>query len=101
MNETGITRIPVYEKNLDGIIGMAHAKDILKLNGENVPIKEMMRPILKVDGKMRADDVLRKMQRENTHLAIVKNDGKTLGLVSMEDLIEEIVGEIEDEHDPK
>lgn len=101
VNETGITRIPVYEKNLDGIIGMAHAKDILKLDGKNVPIKEMMRPILKVDGKMRADDVLRKMQRENTHLAIVKNDGKTLGLVSMEDLIEEIVGEIEDEHDPK
>jgi putative hemolysin len=61
-----------------------------------------MRKILKVDPDMKADDVLREMKRTKTHLALLQHrNGKTVGLVSMEDIIEEIFGEISDEHDAK
>ena len=61
-----------------------------------------MRKILKVDSDMKADDVLREMKQNKTHLALLQDrNGKTVGLASMEDLIEEIFGEISDEHDVK
>ena len=96
----GYSRFPVFRNDQDDIVGMVHIKDTLLVKDENLPIKNIIRPILKVDSKMKADDVLREMKRRKTHLAILQDkEGKTLGLVSMEDLIEEIFGEITDEHD--
>jgi len=98
--KTGYSRFPVYRNNLDDIIGMVHAKDTLAVTEKNVSVKSIMRPILKIDKSMKIDDVLRIMKAQKTHLALLQTtDGKTRGLVSMEDLIEEIFGEISDEHE--
>jgi CBS domain containing-hemolysin-like protein len=98
--DTGYSRFPVYRKNLDDIVGMVHVKDTLILKDITVPVKQIMRKILKVSSQMKADDVLRAMKRNKTHLALLRGpDGKTRGLISMEDLVEEIFGEITDEHD--
>jgi putative hemolysin len=98
--QTGFSRFPVYRDNLDDIIGMVHVKDTLILTEKNIPVKSIMRPILKIDSSMKVDDVLRIMKAKKTHLALLQTaEGKTRGLVSMEDLIEEIFGEIADEHD--
>ncbi|RLF53015.1 MAG: hemolysin [Thermoplasmata archaeon] len=99
--ETGYSRFPVYRENLDDIVGMVHVKDAL-MKDENTPIKEIMRDILKITPAMKIDDVLREMQKRKVHMAILQSkDGKTLGIVTLEDLIEEIFGEIRDEHDVK
>jgi CBS domain containing-hemolysin-like protein len=75
-------------------------KDSLVVTEKNISVKSIMRPILKIDSSMKVDDVLRIMKAKKTHLALLQTvDGKTRGLVSMEDLIEEIFGEIADEHD--
>ena len=100
--KTGFSRFPAYRKDLNDIVGMVHVKDSLIIEDISLPIKNIMRKILRVDSSMKADDVLREMKRNKTHLALLQDrDGKTLGLVSMEDLIEEIFGEISDEHDVK
>ncbi|MCK5258562.1 MAG: HlyC/CorC family transporter [Thermoplasmatales archaeon] len=99
---TGYSRFPVYRNNFDDVIGMIHVKDSLILNDKSLPVKKIMRKILKVAPDMKADDVLREMKRTKTHLALLQHrNGKTVGLVSMEDIIEEIFGEISDEHDAK
>jgi len=98
--QTGFSRFPVWRNNLDDIIGMVHVKDSLIVTEKNISVKSIMRPILKIDTSMKVDDVLRIMKAKKTHLALLQTaDGKTRGLVSMEDLIEEIFGEIADEHD--
>lgn len=98
--ETGFSRFPVYGEDTDDIVGMVHVKDSLAIEDEQVPVKQIMRHILKVSPSMKVDDVLREMKRSKTHLALLQTrDGKTRGLISMEDLIEEIFGEIADEHD--
>ncbi|NIA10196.1 MAG: DUF21 domain-containing protein [Nitrospiraceae bacterium] len=98
--ETGFSRFPVYRDNIDDIVGMVHVKDTLGVEDKNMPIKEILRDILKIRAGMKADDVLREMQRRKIHLAILQgDDGSTLGLVTLEDLIEEVFGEISDEHD--
>jgi putative hemolysin len=98
--QTGYSRFPVYRNNLDDITGMIHVKDTLAVTDKNVSVKSIIRPILKIDSSMKVDDVLRMMKAQKTHLALLQTiDGKTKGLVSMEDLIEEIFGEIADEHD--
>jgi len=90
----------VVFNNMDDIIGMVHAKDTLAVTEKNIPVKSIIRPILKIDSSMKIDDVLRIMKAKKTHLALLQTvDGKTRGLVSMEDLIEEIFGEIADEHE--
>jgi putative hemolysin len=97
--ETGHSRFPVYSKNKKDIVGVVHVKDAL-LRDEKTHVKEIMKNILFVKQKMKADDVLRKMQRKRIHMAIVKSkNNKILGIVTFEDLIEEIFGEISDEHD--
>ena len=97
---TGYSRFPVYRKNFDDVIGMAHVKDSLAIEDTSLQVKNIMRKILKIDSSMKADDVLREMKRNKTHLALLQDrNGKTVGLLSMEDLIEEIFGEILDEHD--
>ena len=100
--KTGFSRFPAYKKNLDDIVGMVHVKDTLIIEDTSIPIKNIMRGILKIDSSMKADDVFREMKKHKIHLALLKDSkGKTLGLISMEDLIEEIFGEISDEHDSK
>jgi len=100
--KTGFSRFPAYKKDLNDIVGMVHVKDSLVIENTSLKVKKIMRKILKIDSSMKADDVLREMKRNKTHLALLQNrNGQTLGLVSMEDLIEEIFGEISDEHDVK
>ncbi len=100
--KTGYSRFPVYRRNHDDVVGMVHVKDALVIKDTSIPVKNIMRDILKITKSMKADDVVRAMKRQKTHLALMQDDtGKTLGLVSMEDLIEEIFGEITDEHDVK
>jgi magnesium and cobalt transporter len=103
------SRLPVYRENLDDPTGLVHVKDVLTLLEPdksnvyrlNAPgISRIKRPILFVPPSMRALDLLLKMQTSHTHLALVIDEyGGTDGLVSIEDIIEEIVGDIADEHD--
>jgi putative hemolysin len=99
----GHSRIPVYEGNIDNIIGMLYAKDLLPfLVGEDRPpsIRTLLRTPLFVPESMLVDDLLRSLQRRRVHIAIVLDEhGGTAGLVTIEDLLEEIVGEIQDEYD--
>ena len=103
------SRLPTYRETLDDPTGLVHVKDVLALLQDapgggyrlpQVPIAGLRRPILFVPPSMRALDLLLKMQTAHTHLALVIDDyGGTDGLVSIEDIIEEIVGDIADEHD--
>lgn len=97
--ETGHSRFPVYNINKKDIVGIAHVKDAL-LKDEKIHVNEVMKSVLFVQQKMKADDVLRKMQERKAHMAVVKSkNGKILGIITFEDLIEEVFGEISDEHD--
>jgi CBS domain containing-hemolysin-like protein len=92
----------VYRESLDEIIGVVHAKDVLRaLRSEpDALIRDIVRQPLFVPGTREVEDVLADMKRLKTHLAVVLDEyGGTAGLVTMEDLLEEIVGEIYDEHD--
>ncbi len=99
----GHSRIPVYEDNIDNVIGMLYAKDLLPyLVGEDRPpsVRALLRTPLFVPESMLVDDLLRSLQRRRVHIAIVLDEhGGTAGLVTIEDLLEEIVGEIQDEYD--
>jgi putative hemolysin len=99
----GHSRIPVYEGSVDNIIGMLYAKDLLPyLVGDDQPppTRTLLRPPLYVPESMLVDDLLHSLQRRRVHIAIVLDEhGGTAGIVSIEDLIEEIVGEIQDEYD--
>jgi CBS domain containing-hemolysin-like protein len=100
----GRSRYPVFTDSLDEIIGVVHAKDILAaLRAKpGQTIRTIMRPPLFVPGTREVEDVLADMKRLKTHLAIVLDEyGGTAGLVTMEDLLEEIVGPIYDEYDPQ
>ena len=100
--EMAHTRIPVYEEKLDNVLGFIHVKDLLSLlSGEVVfDIKSLMRPLLFVPPSMRIIDLLIRMRKAGSHMAMVVDEyGGTDGLVTMEDLFEEIVGDIHDEHD--
>lgn len=95
--QSGYSRIPVYRGTLDEIIGMLHAFDLFKLAaGDPLPI----RPVAAAPASRSCGDLLLDMQRERRHLAVVLDEfGGTMGIVTMEDLLEELVGEIFDEHD--
>ena len=100
--ETMFSRLPVYEDTIDRIIGILNQKDFFKamLSGEKVYIKKIMTEPLYINENMKADDVIRLMQKTKKHMAVVLDEhGGTSGIVSMEDAIEEVVGEIYDEHD--
>lgn len=100
--DIGHTRIPVYDDSLDTITGFLHVKDLIPClaTGEHCDIDRMLREILFVPPSMRIVDLLLKMRVSGCHIAIVVDEyGGTSGLVTMEDLFEEIVGEIQDEHD--
>ena len=98
----GRSRYPVYGEDLDDIVGVLHAKAVLAAlrDAPDRSLREVMRPPLFVPGTRKVEDVLADMKRQRTHLALVLDEyGGTAGLVTMEDLIEEIVGDIEDEYD--
>ncbi len=102
--ETGHSRIPVYDEKIDNIEGLLYAKDLITLwhNGGPKPrtIRELMRPAHFVPESKRADLVLKELQKSKIHLAIVVDEyGGTAGIVTIENLVEEIVGDIQDEYD--
>jgi CBS domain containing-hemolysin-like protein len=102
--EAGHSRMPVFDGSLDSVVGMIHLKDVYTLHVTGAPpppdIRELMRAPLYVPESMGVLDLLARMRAERTHLAIVVDEfGGTEGLVTIEDVVEEIVGEIEDEHD--
>lgn len=96
------TRLPVYDENRENIIGMVHLKDILLLliKGEEKPLRDILRPILFVPESLKVNQLLRELRQKHRHLAIVLNEhGIVTGLITLEDVLEEIVGEISDEHE--
>ena len=103
--ESGLTRLPVFEGTLDTPLGFAHLKDIALNHGFNGAAKDFdlraqLRPLLFVPPSMTIGVLLTKMQTERRHMALVIDEyGGVDGLVTIEDLIEQVVGEIEDEHD--
>jgi CBS domain containing-hemolysin-like protein len=98
------SRIPVYEGSIDQIIGFVHVRDMFELEeDERVrrTVRELMRPIRFVPESKPVNDLMREMQQDNTHMVIVVDEyGNTAGLTTMEDLVEVILGEIRDEHEP-
>ena len=98
------SRIPAYEQNIDQIIGFVHVRDMFELEEEERErrtVRELLRPILFVPETKPVNDLMRQMQQENTHMVIVVDEyGNTAGLATMEDLLEVIIGEIRDEHEP-
>jgi putative hemolysin len=103
VTEKGFSRIPVYRENIDDICGIVYAKDLLRTvsnGGRQRHLGELMRPPFFIPESKRLDELLTEMQSRRVHMAIVVDEyGGTAGLVTIEDLIEEIVGEIEDEYD--
>ena len=98
---TRFSRIPVYEENIDNIIGVIHQKDFYVGSGvTTAAIKDIISPVLFVHQSEMADDLLKKLQKEKSHIAVVVDEyGGTLGIVTMEDILEQLVGDIWDEHD--
>jgi putative hemolysin len=102
--EEGHSRIPVYEETVDEIVGIVYAKDLLPFLKANAPppppLRSLLRTPVLVPESMTVDDLLHELQRRKVHIAIVLDEyGGTAGLVTIEDLLEEIVGEIQDEYD--
>jgi CBS domain containing-hemolysin-like protein len=102
--ETGHTRLPLCEPEggLDTVVGLLHAKDLLPVIAErrDVGLRELARPVLRVPDALRVDELLRHLRSDRQHLALVEDEhGTVVGLVTLEDVLEEIVGEIEDEFD--
>lgn len=96
------TRTPVYQDTLDHILGFLHVKDLLPMIAEDKPynVRSSLRQLLYVPQSMKLLDLLARMRAAGSHMAIVVDEhGGTDGLVTMEDVVEEIVGEIQDEHD--
>jgi putative hemolysin len=98
------SRIPVYRDSIDNIIGFIHVRDIFELEEEarqTKPLADLIRPVPLIPETKPGSDVLREMQRDGAHMVIVVDEyGNTAGLATMEDLVEEILGEIRDEHEP-
>jgi CBS domain containing-hemolysin-like protein len=101
--KVGHSRIPVYEENIDHVIGFLYAKDLLKVfqgDQADAPIRSLLREAHFVPASKKLNALLREMQKHRVHIAMVVDEyGGTAGLVTIEDILEEIVGEIEDEYD--
>ncbi len=96
------SRFPVYEDTLDNIIGFIHAKDIFRVSSkkENKTLRQLMRPIIYTPINKKLMDLLRGLQQKRIQMAVVTNEfGETTGIITMEDIIEELIGDIQDEHD--
>ncbi len=101
--ETGHTRIPIYEDTIDQIVGIVNTYDILAdTEPENPKWDRFLKPAQQVPDSIKLDDLLEQLKREKQHMAVVIDEyGGTDGIVTLEDILEEIFGEIEDEHDPE
>ena len=102
MTASGHTRVPVYRGTLDDVLGMVHIKDVLTAvaEGRQVTLRRLLRKVMFVSPAMRTMDMMIEMRAAKTHMALVVDEfGGVDGLVTIEDLIEQIVGEIDDEHD--
>ena len=98
------SRIPAFEHSIDQILGFVHVRDMFEISEaerKKRTVRELLRPILFVPETKPVNDLMRQMQQENTHMVIVVDEyGNTAGLATMEDLLEVIIGEIRDEHEP-
>nr|WP_156810064.1 hemolysin family protein [Spirochaeta africana] len=102
ISESGYSRYPVYRETIDNVVGMLYAKDILQslIQDDTINIERIIRKPYFVPESMRLDSLLREMKRRRVHIAIgVDEYGGVSGIVSMEDIIEEIIGDIQDEFD--
>jgi putative hemolysin len=100
--ETGFSRIPVYREKTDNVVGLINMKDLLNIsvNKELFVLQDIVYPPVFIQGGKKVTELLRDFQKGHTHLAVVLDPhGKVEGLVTLEDILEEIVGEIEDEYD--
>ena len=99
--KTGFSRLPVYENEIDNILGVLNQKDFHnEIYGTQKTVAEYVKPVVFIAGSIKAAVLLKKMQQAKTHIAVVVDEyGGTEGIVTMEDIIEELVGEIYDEHD--
>jgi len=99
--ESGYSRIPVYDDDLDNIHGIVYYKDFFSdAQDTDIPISEIIKPVMYVTKTQKINDVLKDLQEKQMHMAIVTDEyGSTAGIVTLEDILEEIVGEIWDEHD--
>ncbi len=102
ISETGHSRFPVYKDTIDNVVGMLYAKDLLQYltNGKTIRIEQILRKSFFVPESKRLDGLLREMKRRRVHIAVAVDEyGGVSGIVCMEDIIEEIVGDIQDEFD--
>lgn len=101
INKTGLSRFPVYEEDDENIIGIIHVRDyLLNLQTKEKSFKELLSPAYFIPDSMTADDLFDDMQKKNIHFAIAIDEfGAMSGIITLEDLVEEIVGNIYDEHD--
>ena len=100
--EEGFSRVPVYETSMDNIVGILHVKDIFTRMGrkEDIDVRSILRPVHFVPQNQRITRLLRQFQRDRTYMAVVVDEyGGTEGIITMEDIVEELVGEIQDEYD--
>ncbi|WP_369244961.1 hemolysin family protein [Streptomyces sp. R41] len=100
---TGLSRFPVYRGNLDSVVGIAHIKDVLTVPAERrtqTPVSQIMREPLLVPESLTVDRLLDRLVGKRTMAAVIDEYGGTAGVATLEDIVEEVVGEVRDEHDP-
>ena len=98
--KSGHSRMPVYEESVDNILGLLYAKDLLRVWNEADSLRQLLRPATFVPEAKKVDELLEEMQEQHVHMAMVVDEyGGIAGLVTLEDIFEEIVGEIQDEYD--
>ncbi|MET7651690.1 MULTISPECIES: hemolysin family protein [unclassified Streptomyces] len=100
---TGLSRFPVYRGSLDSVVGTAHIKDVLAIPAERrarVPVSELMREPLLVPESLTVDRLLDRLSGKRTMAVVIDEYGGTAGVATLEDIVEEVVGEVRDEHDP-
>ncbi|MFD5585452.1 hemolysin family protein [Streptomyces sp. NPDC058733] len=100
---TGLSRFPVYRGSLDSVVGTAHVKDVLAVPAERrarVPVSELMREPLLVPESLTVDRLLDRLSGKRTMAVVIDEYGGTAGVATLEDIVEEVVGEVRDEHDP-
>ena len=98
--ESGFSRLPVYRETMDNIVGLLHQRDFFVLDPAETGIRSIIKPALFITKSMKIDDLLRMLQKNKAHMAIICDEfGGTMGIVTLEDIIEELVGDIWDEHE--